>query len=158
MTSPQPPHGSGLPATIQHTLPDNLIPERSGVTVWWSNIKREGEWSLPRIFRIFTFMGNVELNLAHARMNAGVSEIEIRCILANVEISVPPEIRVLCEGDGVGGNFEVVRIGEVPLAPVDAPTVKITGGAYLGSVTVKIMGHVGPGWKDKLKAWTALNG
>ena len=147
-----------LPAPINHIVPDSLIPERSGVTVWWSNIKREGEWILPRIFRTFTFMGNTELDLTHARMSGQISEIEIRCVLGNVEITVPPEIRVLCEGDGVGGNFEVVRIGEIPPTPVDAPTVKITGTAYLGSVAVKIVGKVGPGWKDKLKAWKQLNG
>lgn len=147
-----------IPAPVSHVVPDTLIPERSGVTVWWSNIKREGEWILPRIFRTFTFMGNTELDLTRARMSSQVSEIEIRCILGNVEITAPPEIRVLCEGDGVGGNFEVVRVGEIPPTPVDAPTVKITGAAYLGSVTVKIVGKVGPGWKDKIKAWTALNG
>ena len=158
MSSPLPPDGSGLPAPVQRSLPANFIPECSGVTVWWSNIKREGEWILPRVFRIFTFMGNVELDLSHARMSADISEIEIRCILANVEISVTPDIRVLAEGDGIMGNFETVRIGEVPPTPVDAPTVKITGTAYLGSVTVKILGKVGPGWKDKLKAWTSANG
>ncbi len=102
-------------------------------------------------------MGNVELDLSHARMSSDVSEIEIRCVLANVEISVTPDIRVIVEGDGIGGNFETVRIGEIDPTPVDAPTVKITGVAYLGSVTVKILGRVGPGWKEKLKAWTALN-
>ena len=72
------PPDSGLPAPVQRALPDHLIPERSGVTVWWSNIKREGEWILPRMFRVFTFMGNVELDLTYARMNPGISEIEIR--------------------------------------------------------------------------------
>ena len=50
------PPDSGLPAPVQRALPEHLIPERSGVTVWWSNIKREGEWILPRLFRVFTFM------------------------------------------------------------------------------------------------------
>lgn len=143
---------------VQRTVPDNLVPDRSGVTVWWSHIKREGEWILPRIFRVFTFMGNAELDLSYARVNAGISEIEVRCIMANVEISIPADIRVLCEGDGILGSFEVVRIGEAPPPLLEAPTVKITGSAYMGSVTVKVVGKVGPGWKDKLKAWAALNG
>ena len=138
-------------------LPDNLVPERNGVTVWWSNIKRDGEWILPRIFRVFTCMGNVELDLTMARMGQGVSEIDIRCVLGSVEISVSPDIRVLCEGDGIMGSFEVERVGEITSPPIDAPTLRITGTAYLGSVTIKLMGHVGPGWKDKLKAWAALN-
>ena len=140
------------------TLPDVLVPDQSGTTVWWSNIKREGEWVLPRIFRAFTFMGNVELDLMSARMGSGVSEIAIRCILANVEIRVPPDVRVLCDGDALLGSFEVVRIGEAaPLLP-DAPTLRVTGAAYLGSVTVKVIGQVGPGLMEKLKAgWHALN-
>jgi len=157
MTSIPPEGHSAVPAPIQRTLPDNFVPERSGVTVWWSNIKREGEWILPRIFRLFTCMGNVELNLTHARMSAGISEIDIRCILANVEITVPPDVRVLCEGEGFMGNFETQRIGEIPPVPINAPTVKITGNAYLGSVTVKVIGRFDPGWKEKLKAWAALN-
>lgn len=139
-------------------VPAHLVQERGGVTVWWSNIKREGEWILPRTFRVFTFMGNVELDLRSARIPDGVSEIEIRCIMANVEISVPPDIRVLSDGDGIMGNFEVIRVGECPPPPIDAPTLQVSGTAYMGSVTVKIMGAVGPGWKDKLKAWRQLNG
>lgn len=149
----QPPHA----IAPLRTIPENLVPDRSGVTVWWSNIKREGEWIFPRIFRTFAFMGNVELDLTSARMGAGTSEIEIRCIMANVEIKVPPDIRVLCDGDGIAGNFEVVRIGEAPPPTPDAPTLKISGTAYLGSVMVKVMGQVGPGWKDRLLAWKSLN-
>ena len=142
---------------VQRSIPAHLIQERNGVTVWWSNIKREGEWILPRIFRIFTFMGNVELDLATAKMGPH-SEIDIRCVMANVEISVPPDIRIQCDGDGFVGSFEVVRVGEVPPPPPDAPTVRITGTAYAGNVTIKIMGYVGPGWKEKFKAWYSLNG
>jgi hypothetical protein len=142
---------------VARALPPDLVPERSGVTVWWSNVTRKGDWILPRLFRAFTFMGNIELDLTSARMVDGVSEIDIRCILANVEITVPPDVRVICDGDAIGGNFEVVKIGKVDPPPADAPTVRINGTAYLGSVTVKVQGYVGPGWKDKLKAWTQAN-
>ena len=158
MTSSFPPDRPNTIAAVQRSLPDNLVPLRNGVTVWWSNIKREGEWILPRIFRTFTFMGNTELDLTFARMGAGTSEIEIRCVLGNVEIRVPPDIRVICEGDGLAGSFEVERIGEVPPLREDAPTLRVTGSVYLGAVTVKIMGYVGPGWKEKLMAgWKSLN-
>jgi hypothetical protein len=156
MTSPTPPTHSPS-RLLQRILPDNLVPLRNGVTVWWSNIKREGEWILPRTFRVFTCMGNVELDLAHARMGQGTSEIEIRCIFANVEISVPPDIRVQCDGDALGGSFEVVRVGEIPPTPDDAPVLSVIGSAYMGNVTIKIMGKVGPGWKDKFKAWAGNN-
>jgi len=144
-------------ARPERILPDSLIPERSGVTVWWSNIVRNGEWLVPRLFRVFTCMGNVQLDLTTARMGPGTSEIEIWCIMANVEITVPRDIRVLCDGEGFVGNFEVVRIGETT-PPVDAPTLRVSGNAYLGSVSVKIVGTVGPGFMERLKAgWQSIN-
>ncbi|HEX6576034.1 MAG TPA: LiaF domain-containing protein [Gemmatimonadaceae bacterium] len=155
MTYPDSPSRSPL---FVRNLPDNLVPLRNGVTVWWSNIKREGEWILPRIFRVFTFMGNAELDLTFARLGQGTSEIEIRCIFGNVEIRVPPDIRVQCDGDGIAGSFEVERVGEVPPPADDSPVLRVSGTAYMGAVTIKIMGTVGPGWKERLKAgWQQLN-
>jgi hypothetical protein len=142
---------------LSRGLPPDHVPERGGVTVWWSNVTRKGDWILPRLFRAFTFMGNIELDLTSARMVDDVSEIDIRCIMASVEITVPQDVRVICDGDAIAGNFEIVRIGKVDPPPSDAPTVRIGGTAYLGSVTVKVQGFVGPGWKDKLKAWTQAN-
>ncbi len=144
--------------SIVRTLPPDLIPDRSGATVWWSSINRQGEWILPRLYRAFAFMGNIELDLMTARMTPGQSEIEVRCIFSNVEITVPPDVRVLCDGDGILGNFEVITVGHVDPLPDDAPTIRITGAAYLGNVSVKIQGFVGPGWMEKLKAWHKLNG
>jgi hypothetical protein len=158
MTPPILPQRPSVIATVQRSLPDNLVPLQSGATVWWSSIKREGEWIVPRIFRTFAFMGNVELDLTYARMGEGTSEVEVRCIFGNIEIRVPPDIRVQCEGDGVAATFEVERIGEIPPLADDAPTLRITGSAYLGAVTIKIMGNPGPGWKDKLAAgWKSFS-
>ena len=157
MSTPNLPNRLDESTALSRLLPDNFIPAHNGVTVWWSNIRRDGEWILPRLFRVFTCMGNVELDLTRARLGAGTSEIEIRCILANVEISVPPDIRVEADGEGLAGNFEVKRIGDVPMAPPNSPILRISGNAYFGSVTVNIMGTIGPNWKDKFKAWTARN-
>lgn len=148
MTPPQrvnPP----VPQALSRILPRHLIPDRNGVTVWVSQIKREGEWILPRIFRVFTCMGNVELDLTTARIGDGESEIEVLCIMGNIDITVPADIRVLCEGDGMAGSFETKRIGEIN-TPENAPVLRVTGTAYFGSVTVTTKGIVGPGWMDRL--------
>lgn len=138
-------------------IPEAQVPHRNGVTCWWSSVKRNGEWILPRIYRVFTFMGNVELDLTTALIGPGETEIDIRCIMANVEIKVPAEVRVLCEGEGILGTFEVTRIGEIPPLPFDAPTIRIEGDSYMGNVSIQVIGIVGPSWKDKLKAWSQLN-
>ena len=124
-----PPYRVGQPADpgiLVRTLPEDLIPERTGVVAWWSNVKREGEWILPRAFRAFTFMGNVEVDLTSARMGSGASEMEINCVLGSVTVTVPPDIRILCDGDSMAGSFDVERIGKTT-PPADAPTIKSPG-------------------------------
>lgn len=143
----------GIPVRI---LPEDLIPERSGVVSWWSSVKREGEWVVPREFRAFACMGNVELDLTYALMGPGVTEMELNCFMANIEVTVPADIRVLCDGDGMVGSFDVRRIGDTN-PPPDAPTLSISGTAYFGAITIKIVDPNAPGWAEKLKArWAAL--
>lgn len=135
------------------TLPEDLIPERNGIVAWWTSAKRDVDWILPRTFRAFTFMGNIELDLTNARMGSGTSEMELKCILGNIEITVPPDIRIVCDGDGIAGTFEIERVGKPTPPPPDAPTIRITGTAYLGAVTIKIIDPNAPTWTAKLKAW-----
>jgi hypothetical protein len=148
------PYGVSLTAdhpVLVRTLPEDLIPPENRIAAWWTTVKREGEWVLPRALKGFACMGTIELDLTHARMGAGISEMELNCFMANIEVTVPADIRVECDGDEMLGHFEVKRIGE-PTAPPDAPTLRISGTAYLGSITVKIVDPNAPGWAEKLKA------
>lgn len=156
MTSPSRPFPPA-PLSRRRIIPESHVPERSGATVWLSNLERDGDWILPRIYRVFTFMGNVDLDLTSAQIGAGESQIEISCTLAKVEITVPREIRVDCDWDGFAGNFSIERVGDTT-PPDDAPLLRVTGSVYFGSVTVKIVGPRPPGLKDKLLAtWRDLN-
>ena len=136
---------------LVRTLPEDLIPERNGVVSWWSGVKREGEWIVPRSFRAFACMGSVELDLTHARMGAGVTEMELNCFMASIEVTIPADIRVLCDGDGMVGTFDIKRIGNTT-PPADAPTLNITGTAYVGAISIKVVDPNAPGWAEKLKA------
>ena len=141
------------PAPVTRIVPEYLVPERSGHgPTWFSSIKRVGDWILPRHFRSFSFMGSVELDLTNARMGEGVSEMELRCIFSSVEIKVPQDIRVEIDVEGFMNSCETEEVGDVTLPSPDAPLLRITGSAYMGSVEVKIMGTPGPTWKDKLKS------
>ncbi len=101
-------------------------------------------------------MGNVEIDLRSAHLGAGTSEMEVNCLMGNIEITVPPEIRVLCDGHGMLGSFDVERVGNTT-PPADAPTVRISGTAYLGAITIRVVDPNAPGWTEKLKAgWATL--
>lgn len=102
-------------------------------------------------------MGNIELDLTSALMGSGVSEMELNCLLGAVTVIVPPDIRVICDGDSLVGSFNVEHVGKTT-PPVDAPTLRISGNAYFGAVTIRIVDPNAPGFLAKLKAgWASLN-
>ena len=134
---------------------DELVPHRRGTVAFLSHVKRGGDWTLPRLFRAFALWGNAEVDLTRAQIGAGTSHIEIKCIMANVTVYVPPDFRIECDVDPVMGSVEVVGKAEGARSP-DAPLVRITGTAFMGAVEVKVIDPNAPGWFERLRArWTA---
>jgi hypothetical protein len=132
-------------------IPEELIPERRGAVAFLSSTNRDGDWILPRSFRVVSFMGNVELDLTNARVGAGESHIEVRCIFGNVEITVPPGIRIEVEGQPFVGVFEVTRSAPSTTAP-EAPLLRVTGSSHFGAVTIMVVDPNAPGWIERLRA------
>ena len=136
--------------TVHPTLSPDQVPERRGAVAVLSHTRRDADWVLPRLFRIFAFWGNVEIDLRSALLASGTSEIEIKCIMASVQIIVPPDLRVDCEVDAVLGSAEVQREIASTTSP-DAPLVKISGTSFLGSVEVKVIDPDRPSFAERLR-------
>jgi hypothetical protein len=133
-------------------IPEDLVPERRGAVACLSSVNRDGDWILPRLFRIVSFMGSVELDLTSVRLGSGESHIEIRCIWGNVEITVPPDIRLEVDGQPLIGTFEVSRSAPSTLSP-DAPLLRVTGSVVMGAVTINVIDpNARPGWFEKVRA------
>ena len=135
---------------VHPTIAPDLVPERRGAVAVLSHTRRDADWVLPRLFRVFAFWGNVEVDLTKALLSSGTSEIEIRCIMGSVEITVPPDVRVDCEMEAVLGSAEVRR-EIVSTSSPDAPLVRITGTAYLGSIEVKVIDPDAPSFAERLR-------
>jgi hypothetical protein len=144
--------------TSQLLVPQEMIPPVRGVTAFLSAQARAGDWILPRLFRAVSFWGSVNVDLTNARFGAGVSRIEVVAIMGSIEIFVPPDVRVECEGDAILGSFETS--GQKWSAPVEgAPTIHISGTAYLGSVEVVVVNPNAPSWIEVLKTrWKEVRG
>jgi hypothetical protein len=116
-------------------------PASAGVVSFLSSTEREGRWVLPRRFRALAVLGNVELDLRAAEIGYGLSEIEVVAVLGNVEITIPPEVSVECEGDSFMGSFTLKYGGRAsPSMASREKIVRVTGGAYAGAVTVNVKG------------------
>ena len=128
---------------------DDRVPARSGLSAVMSHIVRRGRWELPRVTRVASFMGQVNLDLTQVALAPGVSSIEIFCVLGEVKIVVPHTIRVVCEGNPIMGEFEI-KTTAGSLASPDAPLVRISGTAFAGSVHVRV---VDPSARPCWKTW-----
>jgi Cell wall-active antibiotics response 4TMS YvqF len=133
-------------------VPPELVPDRQGAMACMSNTTRNGSWTLPRLFRALAIMGEVKLDLRHIHLGAGTSEIQVRAFMGNIEILVPHNLRVECEGTPFMGEFSVKRRSKSMPSP-EAPLIRITGGAFMASVKVRIIDPQAPSALDKVRAW-----
>ena len=86
-------------------------------------------------------MGNVELDLRDAEVGYGLSVIEAVAFMGNIEITIPPEIAVECDGDSLLGPFTLKYEGRGnPAAASRDKVVRVTGSAYAGAVEVRVKG------------------
>jgi hypothetical protein len=116
-------------------------PTMSGVVSFLSSTERQGRWQLPRRFRALAMMGNVELDLREAEVGYGVSVIEAVAFMGNIEITIPPEIAVECDGDSLMGTFTLKYEGRAnPAAASRDRIVRVVGSAYAGAVSVNVRG------------------
>ena len=139
-------------------VPPELVPPARGVTAFLSAQARAGDWILARLFRAVSFWGSVTIDLTSARFGQGTSRIEVVAIMGSIEILVPPDVRVECDGDAIVGSFEIQ--GQKWSRPaVGAPTVHVTGTAYLGSVEIRVVDPDAPSWIQQLKSrWNEVRG
>lgn len=129
------------PVTGEHEQLLPVSPSMSGVVSFLSSNERQGRWELPRRFRALAVMGNVELDLRDAHVGYGLSLIEAVAVLGNIEITVPPEIAVECDGDSLLGTFTLKYEGRLsPSTANGERTVRVTGTAYAGAVSVIVKG------------------
>jgi hypothetical protein len=149
VTSPQDVKPSIAPRSL--VIPSELVPDRAGTVVFFGNQTRHGDWLLPRLFRVVSIIGSVRIDLTRARVGPGTSRIEVRAVFGNIEIIVPPELRVECDGTALFGNFELEMKAQPALSP-DAPLISIGGTASMANVEVTVVDPNAPGWFEKLAA------
>ena len=102
-----------------------------------SGIVRRGRWNVPKQLNVVAVMGGVELDMHEARMGPGETTISVFAFMGGVEIKIPPNVRVECEGTAFMGGFDD-RTSEPSDPHPNAPVLRITGFAFMGGVEVKV--------------------
>jgi hypothetical protein len=97
------------------------------------SVRRGGRWRVPHAMTTFAYKGGSQLDLRAAELTASVTAIRAVSYKSDVEIVVPPGVRVVTGGFGVSRGDDDV---EDLLAP-DAPVIHVRGFAYKGRVEVR---------------------
>ncbi len=108
-------------------------PSRKRQLIIFGNVERSGGWVVPREFRTVNVFGNAVLDFRQAQLAAGVTVLQVSAVFGNVEIIVPPQLAVECEGRAVFGSFEDHGAA---VADPDRPLLRISGTAVFGNVEV----------------------
>ncbi len=111
------------------------IPDSQLEVAVFSGRERAGSWVPARTIRVGAFMGGAVLDFREALFGPGEIRIHCAAFMGGVEIIVPPGVHVDVGGFAVLGGFEEQLGGGGPIAH-DAPTLRITGFAFMGAVEV----------------------
>ena len=99
------------------------------------NNERSGRWSVPKQITLLNVFGSTTLDFTDAVFHHQEVIINIDCILGSEKILIPEGVNVVCEAFCILGNIE----NKAPsIAPKQAPTIKIKGKLWLGSIDVEI--------------------
>jgi hypothetical protein len=113
-----------------------------GIVAIFSESRKQGRWVVPRQFRVLSIFGNAKVDLRESILQYRETIIEAQAVFAEIQIIVPPDVIVECDGDALLGSFTLDegkrRGARSAPPPSDAPIVRVIGSAHLASVTVKV--------------------
>ncbi|MFJ2740548.1 DUF1707 domain-containing protein [Streptomyces sp. NPDC087440] len=133
------PGGAAAPASAPQAAPyaydasQTAEPTESLVAVL-SSTTRKGRWRIGARTNAFALFGNIEIDLTEALFSQRLTTINATSVFGNVEITVPENITLRGNGNGILGNFEIRTL---EATDPEAPVVVINGMAVLGNIEAK---------------------
>lgn len=129
------PGGAAAPASPLGSSGASAGPAETVVAVC-SSSARKGRWRPGAHTRAVSVMGDISIDLTEAVFEQQVTEINVTCVLGNVEVVVPENVTLRGYGSGVLGNFEVRGEARGETDP-QAPVVIVRGFALLGNIEAR---------------------
>jgi hypothetical protein len=113
-----------------------LANRRGGrIVAVFSGATRKGAWHPEPVMDVLTVFGGVELDFREAVLPGNEITVRATTVMGGVEITVPPEMRVIDNGVAILGGREITG-SEGPIG-ADAPVLRIEGICVLGGMEVR---------------------
>ncbi len=127
---------AGPPTPLYGMVPSGRAePEEKRHLVIMSNVRKKGQWTPARRNKVTCVMGAAKFDLREALILHGETHFELSVLMGEVELIVPPGLRVECDGFALMGEFDDAH-GE-GLASPDAPVIRVTGSVVMGAARIK---------------------
>ena len=101
---------------------------------------KKGRWHVAPTHTSITIMGGNDLDLRNATLSARETVINAFAVMGGIDIIVPDDVRVIDDGIGVMGGFELRDDPSSTTShdhlPSDAPVVRVRGLALMGGVDI----------------------
>lgn len=102
------------------------------VIAYKNSVRHAGRWRVPGSFRALIYKGSGVFDLRAAELTAAVTDFLAVAYKSNIQIVVPPGVRV--EVSGFGATRDDEWAGDLP---ADAPVVHVRAFAYKGIVEAR---------------------
>lgn len=104
-----------------------------------SETRRGGLWVVPPELDVRALMANITLDLRSSMLSPGVTDIEIKAMMASVQILLPPGVRVMENVRAFMASVTDDSYSDV--SNPSAPVIRLTGRAVMSEVKVRTKSH-----------------
>jgi hypothetical protein len=124
------------PAPLYAVAPDGRSdPSDKRHLVVMSSVRKKGQWTPARFNTVICVMGTAKFDLREAFLLHGETHFELKVLMGEVELIVPPGLRVEADGFALMGEFDDAH--SEGLAPPTAPVIRVTGSVVMGAARIK---------------------
>lgn len=123
-----------VPTGTTHALAAREIDDEGSIRSVFGSVKRSGAWSVPRRLKVRSVFASGRLDLRHARLPPEGALIEVNLVFADLEILVPPGMRVTVEAEAI-----LAEVGDAEMHEIDPtiPPLRVIGRAVVANLVVK---------------------
>jgi Domain of unknown function (DUF1707)/Cell wall-active antibiotics response 4TMS YvqF len=122
-----------VPLAVDASLESNATNKR--LRSVFGNLERHGAWIVPDALAVSAVFGSAVIDFREARFAARSVTLDARVVCGSLEIIVPPQLAVECDGSSVFGNIE--SHGGSAVADPDRPVLRIHGSVLFGNIEVQ---------------------
>ncbi len=117
-----------------HALALGEVEDHGSIRSIFGSVKRSGAWSVPRHLAVRSVFASGRLDLRQAQLPPEGAVIEVNLVFADLEVLVPPGMRVTVEAEAI-----LAEVGDAEMLDVDpeVPPLRVIGRAIMSNLEVK---------------------